>query len=75
MDDHRYTVYLLCLHVCLLLYGLCGAGDQCLAAISACGVSVCGSGAVLGEGFAKDNATRAQTHHGPTVSLAQPKKQ
>lgn len=38
--------------VCLLLYGLCGDGDQFLAAVSACGVCVCGSGAVLGEGFA-----------------------
>lgn len=48
---------LLCLHVCLLLYGLSGDGDQCMAAVIACGVSVCGSRAVLGEGIAEDKDT------------------
>lgn len=55
MDENRSTVCLLSLHVCLQFYELCGDGDQCLAAVSARGVSVCGSRALLGEGFAWNN--------------------
>lgn len=55
MDENRSTVCLLSMHVCLQFYELCGDGDQCLAAVSARGVSVCGSRALLGEGFAWNN--------------------